>query len=120
MQLRDKSKTEYARAVKKVSASFTKLFGKSKDGESKDGESKDLSKKGGAKFFLPEALREEANAVSDSLSMVKSQTKIQEENLEIVELQKTLIGIIQKMICKIQLQMGFNFLKKEGYWSNNT
>ena len=47
-------------------------------------------------------MREEANAVSDSLSMVESQTEIQEENLEIVELQKTLIGIIQKMICKIQ------------------
>ena len=73
---------------------FTKLFG-----------DKDLSKdtkKGGAKLFLPEAMREEANAVSDSLSMVESQTEIQEENLEIVELQKTLIGIIQKMICKIQ------------------
>ena len=104
---------------------FTKLFGKSKDGESKDlskdgelkdgeskdgkskdGESKDLSKddkkKGGAKFFLPEAMREEANVVSDSLSMVESQTEIQKENLEIVKLQETLIKIIQKMICKIQ------------------
>ena len=90
---------------------FTKLFDDkdlSKDDDkdlSKDDDkdlSKDLSKKGGAKLFLPEAMREEANAVSDSLSMVESQTEIQEENLEIVELQKTLIGIIQKMICKIQ------------------
>ena len=47
-------------------------------------------------------MREEANAVSDSLSMVESQTEIQEENLEIVKLQETLIKIIQKMICKIQ------------------
>ena len=57
---------------------------------------------GGAKLFLPEALREEANAVSDSLSMVESQTEIQNENLEIVKFQKILIGIIKKMICKIQ------------------
>jgi hypothetical protein len=61
-----------------------------------------VTKKSGAKLFLPEALREEANAVSDSLSMVESQTEIQEENLEIVKFQKILIGIIQKMICKIQ------------------
>ena len=90
---------------------FTKLFDDkdlSKDDDKDDKKddkidlSKDLSKKGGAKLFLPEAMREEANAVSDSLSMVESQTEIQEENLEIVKFQKTLIGIIQKMICKIQ------------------
>ena len=59
-------------------------------------------KKGGAKFFLPEALREKANAVSDSLSMVKSQKELQEENLEIIKIQNILIEIIKKMICKIQ------------------
>ena len=76
-----------------------------KDDTASDAIKKDdntTTQNGGAKLFLPEALREEANAVSDSLSMVESQREIQEENLEIVKYQKILIVIIKKMICKIQ------------------
>jgi hypothetical protein len=99
--LKEKSEENYNNFKEKVKSPL-KIFrigDATSDATKKDDTA---TQNGGAKIFLPEALREEANAVSDSLSMVESQTEIQNENLEIVKFQKTLIGIIKKMICKIQ------------------
>jgi hypothetical protein len=61
-----------------------------------------ILKTGGADFFLPENLREQANENEDESLKNELQKIEQEENLEIVKYQKTIAKMVKQVFCKIR------------------